>query len=590
MADVRQGGTVQHLYEIDVRIPVRDGVVLAANVWRPLEGTAPTLLVRLPYSKDNEIPLGDYYPNVSTLLEAGYAVVMQDCRGTFRSEGEFVPHAADRTDGEDTIAWIADQPWSDGTMGMYGPSYLGMVQWEAAVTKPPALKAIAPCFTSLDKYGAPWYSTGGALSLSCVTWWCAMMYTFDAQRSLGQGVGTIDRLMELGQAMLYPAPLNDVLPTAEVPVLATCGKWWSEWMAHATHDEYWDAVDLRPDLPRVEVPALHIGGWYDLYIGQTVRDFAAARQQAGTDQARAEQRLIIGPWDHLTTTGVYPDRSFGPMAASGMLRLTHLQIKFFDRWVRGDTTALVDIAPVKIFVMGIDQWRDEQNWPLPDTRWTDYHLASSGHANTANGDGVLTTAPASNAERDTYLYDPRRPVPTAGGACLPMTPGFGGPVDQRAVAGRDDVLCYTTPVLTEPVEVTGPISVTLFVSSSAVDTDFTAKLVDVFPDGKAINLCDGILRARYRNGLDHQELMEPGTVYEITVDMTATANVFLPGHRIRLDISSSNFPRYDRNTNTGGVIAEESEDRMIPAINHIHHGPDYPSRLVLPIIDRKAVG
>jgi putative CocE/NonD family hydrolase len=275
----------------------------------------------------------------------------------------------------------------------------------------------------------------------------------------------------------------------------------------------------------------------------------------------------------LSTTGVYPDRSFGPMAASSVLRLTNLHVKFFDRWIRGDVNALDDIAPVKIFVMGIDQWRDEQDWPLPDTRWTDYHLTSGGHANTANGDG-------------TYLYDPRRPVPTIGGACLPITPGFSGPVDQRAVAGRDDVLCYTTPVLTEPVEVTGPISVTLFVSSSAVDTDFTAKLVDVFPDGKAINLCDGILRARYRNGLDHQEVMEPGTVYEITVDMTATANVFLPGHRIRLDISSSNFPRYDRNTNTGGVIAEESEDQMIPAVNRIHHGPQHPSRLTLPIIDR----
>jgi putative CocE/NonD family hydrolase len=428
------------------------------------------------------------------------------------------------------------------------------------------LKAIAPCFTSLDKYRAPWHSAGGALSLSLVTWWCAMMYTFDAMRSAGQGLGSVDQLLELGHAMLYPEPLNDVLPTAEVPVLATYNKWWSDWMAHPVHDDYWDAVDRRPDLSKVAVPALHIGGWYDLYIGETVADFAAARQQAGTEQARAEQRLIIGPWDHLSTTGVYPDRSFGPMAASSVLRFTNLHVKFFDRWVRGDTTALDDIAPVKIFVMGIDQWRDEQDWPLPDTQWTDYHLASGGHANTANGDGVLATAPASTEERDTYLYDPRRPVPTTGGACLPMTFGFGGPVDQRTVAGRDDVLCYATPVLEEPVEVTGPISLTLFVSSSAVDTDFTAKLVDVFPDGKAINLCDGILRTRYRNGLDHQELMEPGTVYEITVDMTATANVFLPGHRIRLDISSSNFPRYDRNTNTGGVIAQESEDQMIPQL------------------------
>jgi len=580
---------VQHLYEIDVRIPVRDGVVLAANVWRPAEGTAPTLLARLPYGKDREQPFGAPFPNITTMLEAGYAVVIQECRGTFRSEGEFSPHEADRTDGEDTIAWIAAQPWSDGTVAMCGPSYLGMVQWEAAVMKPPALKAIAPGFTSLDKYRAPWYSAGGALSLSTVTWWCAMTYALDAMRAVGLGVGTVDQLLELGQAMLYPEPLAEVLPTSEVSVLKTYGKWWSDFMAHPAHDDYWDAFDLRSHLGNVAVPALHIGGWYDLFIGGTVGDFTAARRQAGTEQARAEQRLIIGPWDHLSTSGAYPDRSFGPMADATVLRLTSLQIKFFDRWVRGDTTALDDVAPVKIFVMGIDEWRDEQDWPLPETQWTDYHLASGGHANTANGDGVLGTAPASNGERDTYLYDPRRPVPTTGGACLPMTFGFGGPVDQRTVAGRGDVLCYATPVLEDPVEVTGPVSLTLFVSSSAVDTDFTAKLVDVFPDGKAINLCDGILRTRYRNGLDHQKLMEPGTVYEITVDMIATANVFLPGHRIRLDISSSNFPRYDRNTNTGGVIAQESENQMIPAVNRIHHGPDYPSRLVLPIIKRSDV-
>lgn len=578
---------MQRLYAIDVPIPMRDGVVLAANVWRPVEGTAPALLIRLPYSKDRDVSMGDYVPNPLALIEAGYAIVMQDCRGTFRSDGEFVPHAADRSDGEDTIAWIADQPWSDGAVGMYGPSYLGMVQWEAAVTKPPALKAIAPCFTSMDKYGAPWYSPGGALSLSLVTWWCAVMYAADAQRSLPQGVGTVEGLQELGQAALYSGALNEVLPTAEVSVLAGYGKWWSDWMAHPTHDEFWDAFDLTPDLAKVDVPALHIGGWYDLYIGQTVRDFTAARREMSSAEARAEQRLIIGPWDHQATSGVYPDRSFGPMAAAAVLSLAKLHVKFFDRWLRGDSTALDDVSPVKIFVMGIDQWRDEQDWPLPDTRWTDYHLTSGGHANTADGDGALTTAPATSAERDTYLYDPRRPVPTAGGACLPMTPGFGGPVDQRSVAAREDVLCFVTPVLDEPVEVTGPISLALFVSSSAVDTDFTAKLVDVFPDGRAINLCDGILRARYRNGLDREELMEPGTVYEVTVDLTATSNVFLPGHRIRLDISSSNFPRYDRNTNTGGVIAQETEDQMIPAINRIHHGPDHPSRLVLPIIDRE---
>ncbi|MEU1182497.1 CocE/NonD family hydrolase [Streptomyces sp. NPDC005820] len=579
----------QHLFAIDVRVPMRDGVALAANVWRPAEGKAPTLLVRLPYGKDVIMGVGHaLMPDIQALLEAGYALIVQDCRGTHRSEGEFVPHMADRNDGQDTVAWITEQPWSDGTVGMYGPSYLGMVQWETAVTGAPCLKAIAPSCTSIDNYEAPWYSPGGALSLSLVTSWNAQMYAADAQRALALGEDTLPQLQELGQAVLSHEALNDVLPTAEVPVLAEYGKWWDHWMAHPSHDGYWDAMELTSELKNVTVPALNIGGWYDLYIGQTLRTYTVARQTAGSTQAREGQRLIIGPWDHgLAADGVYRDRSFGPMAGARLMGLSGLHVKFFDRWLRGDTTALDDVAPVKIFVMGIDQWRDEQEWPLPDTKWTDFHLTSAGRANTADGEGVLTTEAPAGAGHETYLYDPRRPVPSAGGASMPTTPGFCGPVDQRTVAAREDVLCFATPVLDEAVEVTGPVSLTLYVSSSAVDTDFTAKLVDVFPDGKAINLCDGILRTRYRGGLATEELMEPGTVYEVTVDMTGTSNVFLPGHRIRVDVSSSNFPRYDRNTNTGGVIAHESEEQMIPAINHIHHGPDHPSRLVLPIIDRK---
>ncbi|MEU9918776.1 CocE/NonD family hydrolase [Streptomyces sp. NPDC051001] len=579
---------MQHVYDIDVRVPMRDGVALAANVWHPTEGPAPTLLVRMPYGKDVfRLGQGGTMLEFLAFLEAGYALVVQDCRGTHRSEGEYVPHMADRADGEDTVAWIADQPWSDGTVGMYGASYLGMTQWATAVTGAPALRAIAPTHTSIDNYEAPWYSAGGALSLSLVTWWNAMMYAADVQRSQAPGEGTLAQVKELSQAFWFPESLNDVLPTAELPLLAAHGKWWDDWMAHPSHDGYWDAIELTPELENVTVPALNIGGWYDLFIGQTLRAYTTARQKAGSAQARDGQRLIIGPWDHTYATCIYPDRSFGPPATPEVMGLTGLHVKFFDRWLRGDTTALDGVAPVKLFVMGIDQWRDEQEWPLPDTRWTDFHLTSAGHANTADGDGALTTGPPNGTGHDTYLYDPRRPVPTAGGACLPMTPGFGGPVDQRTVAGREDVLCFTGPVLEEAVEVTGAVSLTLFVSSSAVDTDFTAKLVDVFPDGKAINLCDGILRTRYRGGLATEQLMEPGTVYEITIDMTATSNVFLPGHRIRVDVSSSNFPRYDRNTNTGGIIARETEEQMIPAVNHIHHGPNQPSRLVLPIIDRK---
>jgi putative CocE/NonD family hydrolase len=261
--------------------------------------------------------------------------------------------------------------------------------------------------------------------------------------------------------------------------------------------------------------------------------------------------------------------------------------RFFDRWLRGQADALAGSAPVRIFVMGIDQWRDEQDWPLPGTSYEAYHLHGSGRANTAEGDGELRAEPPDGEHADVYLYDPLRPVPTLGGRVMaPSTANAAGPVDQRRVEARDDVLCFSTPVLDHPVEVTGHVSLTLFVSSSAVDTDFTGKLVDVFPDGRAIFLTDGILRTRYRKSLAEPEPLTPGQVYEVTVDLSVTSNVFLPGHRIRLEISSSNFPRFDRNTNTGGAVTEDGPADVQVAVNRVFHGPAHPSRLVLPIIDR----
>src|SRR3954454_6446490 len=287
----------------------------------------------------------------------------------------------------------------------------------------------------------------------------------------------------------------------------------------------------------------------------------------------------LGPHQSL---GAVPRPVLGPLAA---VDLSESHIAFFDQMLK-DSPPATPAPRVRIFVMGIDQWRDEQDWPLPDTRYTDYHLHSGGSANTRDGDGTLELDAPSAEARDGFRYDPRDPVPTAGGALLPPLPGLIGPVDQRVVDGRADVLCYTGPVLTEPAEVTGFVELKVFVSSTAVDTDITAKLVDVFPDGKAINLCDGILRLRYRNSLSEPELMTPGEVYEVTVPMSVTSNVFLPGHRIRLDVSGSNFPHYDRNSNTGGVISSEALEDMVIVDTTVHHGGARPSRLVLPVIDR----
>jgi len=409
------------------------------------------------------------------------------------------------------------------------------------------VRAIAPCVTTTDYYTTPWYSDGGALSWHTIQSWSTAMALAETLRQLGRGGGDPQLLADLGAMMADPQPHLEALPPSRQPLLEKVWPWWSDLLAHPARDQFWQDLSVLDGCEQVTVPALHIGGWFDIFAANTARSFTELRSRAGTAEAREGQRLIIGPWDHLNSTGIYPDRRFGLTADAITQDLTSEHLRFFDRWLRAggeQSPAAGSAAPVKIFVMGIDQWREEQDWPLPDTSYEAWYLHGAGRANAA------------------------------------------GAVDQRPAEARDDVLCFTSEVLTEPLEVTGHVSLTLFASSSAPDTDFTGKLVDVFPDGRAIFLTDGILRARYRNSLAEPEPLTPGEAYELSLDLSITANVFRPGHRIRLEISSSNFPRYDRNSNTGGVIAEESADQVTVAVNRVLHGPDYPSRLILPVIRR----
>jgi putative CocE/NonD family hydrolase len=572
----------------DVMVPMRDGVNLATDVWIPDEGPGPVLLMRTPYGiPTTDLGLPPVFPNVFRLLDAGYALVWQDCRGTFDSQGEFTPYADDPCDGADTVAWLQDQPWCDGNVGLFGASYGGFTQWGGASQTPEGLKAIVPVMTTTDYYLAPWYSAGGAVSWHTMWVWTTGMTATAEQNALAAGTGDMAVLAEAGAMMADPQPHLAKLPISDQPLLNKQNPWWSEWLLHPDRDAFWQDLAVADRFERVTTPALHIGGWFDLFVDSTVQSYSRMRREAGSPEARDGQRMIIGPWDHGNHEGIYHDRQFGPVASLVAADYTGVHIRFYDRYLRGRTDALDGMAPVRLFVMGIDEWRDEQDWPLPDTTYVDYYLDGSGSANTADGDGVLTAEAPITRATDTYVYDPVNPVPTVGGRImLPAATNSAGPVDQRPVEAREDVLCFTTDALDEAVEVTGHISLVLHATSSARDTDFTGKLVDVFPDGRAIYLTDGILRARYRDSLAEPALLDPEQVYEVTIDMSVTSNVFLPGHRIRLEVSSSNFPRFDRNTNTGGIIAEESADQAVIATNRILHGPDHPSRLVLPVISR----
>lgn len=572
----------------NVMVPMRDGVKLATDLWLPeSDKPTPALLVRLPYSKDGypaaEI---DYVtgPNIFRLLEEGYAIVYQDCRGTGASEGDFEPVVNEADDGVDTIAWLCEQPWCDGSIGTFGHSYLGITQWAAASQAPQGLKAIVPAVSSADPYQFPWYSPGGALSWHTVWFWCYLMafYPTNAAAADPRGpwgvMGEALKMVEDADGRMRHLPLIDQ------PLYRELWPWWDTILTRATRDGYWRDQSAVEQVASITAPALHIAGWFDVFGPDSTRTYRRARDEASTETARNGQRLIIGPWDHAFLMGEYHDRQFGVSSSVYSADLTQAHLDFFDRHVRGREEA-PDLAPVRIFVMGANEWREEQDWPLPDTAYTAYHLGATSPANSLHGGGTLGTEAPTSSTTDSFIYDPENPAPTLGGRVM-MHASLNkvGPVDQRSVETREDVLVYTTQPLEQATEVTGQVQAILYVSSSAPDTDFTAKLVDVAPDGCATYLTDGILRMRYRESLEVPTLLEPGQVYEARIDMGITSNVFLPGHQIRLEVSSSNFPRYDRNTNTGDDIATATTLRS--ATNSVFHGGSHLSRLVLPLIQR----
>ena len=562
---------VPYVKLLEVRVAMRDKVRLDTDVFHPAGGGKfPTVLIRTPYGKGADLPAG-----YQSFINHGYAVVMQDVRGRYGSGGVFDVLNQEGPDGYDTLNWIAAQPWSDGKVGMIGGSYLGIAQWRVALLNNPHLKAIFPVVSGSDEYLDRYYSPGGALKLGHRLLWMSQNLTAPGTAK-PKFTDYIDHL-----------PLR----TADRSATRRTLGFYQTILNHPAYDSFWKNLSVRENIEHVRVPVFSVGGWYDNFAESDLEAFSALHKLYG--RLDDKHRIMIGPWAHNMSTpfqGVnYGDDSSSPIRS--------YQIEWFDHWLKGApedalrfspekwhaVRAEVDEAPVHIFVMGVNRWRDEPDWPLARARTTALYLASQGAANTLDGDGVLQWRPERETSTDSFTYDPGNPVPTRGGAvcCDPKIFPW-GPIDQRPVEKRKDVLVYTSAPLKQDLEVTGPIRVLLFASTSARDTDFTAKLVDVFPNGEARNLTDGILRVRYRDGLEKAELAEPEKVYPLAIDAGVTSNVFLAGHSIRVEISSSNFPRFDRNPNTGRAFADETA--LKKAQQMVYHSRQYPSRVLLPVI------
>ena len=606
MTESYQGSYQQYdaICQSNVMIPMRDGVRLATDIYlpalngQPASGKFPVILERTPYDKagSGNVTNGTYY------ARRGYVCAIQDVRGRFVSEGEWYPFAKEAPDGYDTVEWLAAQEWSDGQVGTMGASYCGSDQSALATLNPPHLSTMIVAVGASNYYHCS-MRQNGALEQRFMIYAFRMATTSKEAFADPNIKAAVDRAFANVGEWVSRAPLKK--GTSPLRMLPNYEQWVIDLFTHGEYDDYWKqrgyAISQYYE-EHADVPTLYLGGWYDSYARATCENYTALSKMKNSRQV-----LLMGPWTHggwgVSNAG---DVDFGNHS---FINYNDLRLAWFDHFLKGMHTEVSDWSPVKIFVMGTGEgipnyqgrlhhsgyWRDEGDFPLPDTQFTPYYLHADGNLSTA-----LPTADESTSR---FSFDPQDPVPTIGGGISAADPIMGaGAFDQRGnsrffgcqdtlpLNARSDVLTFQTPPLESDVEVTGPITVKLHASSSARDTDFTAKLIDVcplsddYPDGLAINLTDSIIRARYRNGWDTPELLEPGQVYEFVFELYPTSNIFKKGHRIRLDISSSNWPRFDVNPNTGGDLGVER--RLEIAEQTIYHEPGHPSHVVLPIIER----
>jgi uncharacterized protein len=563
------------VFERNVAMKTRDGVTLHADVYRPqADGKYPVLLQRTPYDKNNA---SSFAHNAAA---HGFMVVVQDVRGRYTSEGEWYPFKHETDDGYDAIEWAAALPGSNGKVGMFGGSYVGATQMLAAIGHPPHLAGICPVVTA-SNYHENWTYQGGAFEQWFNQSWTSGLAQDTFNRSVRQSTNALigSKVLPLTQ---YPVFNMNVL-AGGVDLTRSLAPYFIDWASHPEYDSYWKQWAIDENYANIQVPALTIAAWYDIFQDGSLRNYAGLKAHAGSDAARNGQHLFVTIGGHAGGGRTIGTVDFGAPAAD--YDENALTLAWYEYLFLGKQNQFAG-KPVRIFVMGDNKWRDEDAWPLERARATRYELHAAAAANSATGSGKLFDHSVKLADQpDTFTYDPATPVPTVGGPlCCDGEHLAPGPRDQKDVEARQDVLVYSTDPLEQDVEVTGNVILDLFASTSAVDTDFTAKLVDVWPNGYAQNLTEGILRARYRESTAAAAPVEPGKIYEYRINLWSTSNVFLKGHRIRLEVSSSNFPRFDRNLNTGKPAATDST--FVKATNTVFHDAAHPSALILPVVPR----
>ncbi len=551
----------QSAYEVKIefneRVTMRDGVELSADIYRPsASGAFPVILTRTPYNKStergNHLGVGRYF------AARGYVYVAMDVRGRGDSDGVFVPYRNEGPDGFDSIEWCAKQKWSSGKVGTIGSSYLGYDQWIAALQQPPHLTTMIVLVTPPDPFVE---SPTGLQSPTYLSWYHLLLgHTL-------HNAAAVD-----WNALYLHLPLSTMDEAGGFHAL-----YWQDILDHPGINSWWEPLIYQNKFDRVKLPILHVSGWYDDEQAGAVMNYIGMTQQGATLGARKNQKLLMGPWPHaVNSTRKLGAVDFGPTA---QIDLDGYELRWFDHWLKGADNGIMAEAPVRIFLMCRNEWQDQPDWPIPGTRLEKYFLNSGGRANSLFGDGKLSQQAAPSSPEDHFHYDPLDPVPFIMESTYAQ---LGGPDDYRPVERRDDVLVYTSDSLDDSRVVCGPVKAHLSAASTAVDTDFMVKLIDVWPNGYAQRLTDGMVRARYRQGGDKASLIEPGKIYGFDVDLWNTCQEFGKGHRIRVEVASSAFPKYDRNQNTGEALGKTANTKV--ADQTIYHDTDHPSYVILPVV------